>query len=144
VFGRRNGEAASPPNWSVRRVEQATQSLVCRVRFDPAVAAARASHAVLIWITVEFLQTRRAGQATDVEMARLDTVDETLADLAEDAGLFVATVTGSDVREYLVYARTSDAVDDLRHGLNAAIAPHRASVAVQEDPHWDSYRRLLG
>jgi Family of unknown function (DUF695) len=134
----------SAPVWSVVRLEQAQQSLTCRVRTDPGIEAARGSHQVLIWITVSFLHTRGAGLPTADEVTSLDEVEQHLTSLLADRGLLVATVSGADVREYVVYADTTAWSDELRHDLNVAIAPHIASAVVQEDAHWASYRRLLG
>lgn len=125
-------------------LEQAQQTLTCRVRTDPAIEAARASHAMLIWITVSFLHTRRAGLPTSEEITSLEQVEEHLTALLTGRGLLVATVSGANVREYVIYADTAAWSDELRHDLNAVIAPHIASAVVQEDPHWASYRRLVG
>ncbi len=135
---------SSEPRWVSERIEQAGQTLVCWIRTDSAVDAARASLHTLLWVTLPFLDTARSGQPTASEVTSLADVELQLQRVIGDRGMLVASVSGSDVREYLVYAQDSTWVDDLRHGLAESIAPHSVDVMVQEDPDWAGYRKYGG
>ncbi len=144
MFGRRKSKPAGAPVWAVERIEQATETLTCRIRTDPAVAHARPSHRTLLWVTVPFLDTRSTGLPTADEAAGLDEVEGELERLVGDRGMLVVSVTGADVREYLIYTENGAWVDDLRRELADAIAPHSADVMVQEDRAWAGYRKYGG
>ncbi|MGB8651704.1 MAG: DUF695 domain-containing protein [Mycobacteriales bacterium] len=123
-------------DWVTLRA-QGTDGRPVVVLVDRAVAttAPYADHPTQVAVAVPFGPTAD-GQPGDADTARLRELEQQLVDAAAGHGRLVAVMTLDGVREWVLYARSTDWADPF---VQAGI-----SVLVGDDPTWAGLAELTG
>jgi hypothetical protein len=81
------------------------------------------------------------GQPGEEEAASLGRFeDEVLVPLCHERAVLVLTVTAAGLCEYVLYAHSTEWVDEFAEQVKERWPHHEVTCRVRRDPRWDGYR----
>ncbi|MGA9585407.1 MAG: DUF695 domain-containing protein [Terracidiphilus sp.] len=97
-------------------------------------------------IAVPLTDTDRQGFPTPNETETLTRIENDICEVFEPnrESLFVATTTIPGVREFILYTRNPDSVQQkFDNDLLARVFTHKVHIKIEPDKDWHGYSRLL-
>ena len=137
-------QAAAAPIWQVTEGQHNGRPMATRFNAAFRQVTGRDSYSVEIGVVVTLNQPDHRGLPLPPEVAQLDAIEDRLVSGAAGRAVLAAVISGSGVREYVMYSRYRDWIDEFEQSVRAEVFDHDIQVLVHPDPDWGIYRRLLG
>lgn len=99
-----------------------------------------------VCIAVPVIDIDQDGFPTGNETEELTRIEDDICEILEAnrEPLFVATVTIPGLREFVLYTRNPDSVQQkFDNDVLARVFTHKIHVKIQPDPDWNIYNKLL-
>ena len=97
-------------------------------------------------LAVPMVDTTRAGFPNSGEVEQLNRIENDICEVFEPnrESILVASTTIPGIREYILYTRNPDSVQQkFDNELLARVFTHRVHLKLQPDKNWDAYHKLL-
>ena len=97
-------------------------------------------------IAVPLVDTNRQGDPSASEIETLTRIENDICEVFEPdrESIFVATVTITGVREFVLYTKNPEAVQQkFDNDLLARVFTHRTHLKIQPDKDWQIYNKLF-
>jgi hypothetical protein len=97
-----------------------------------------------VGIAVPLLHPEPSGLPASTELHDLDFIEDAICELLETDGesLFVAVITTSGMREFVLYTRSPEQVKRKFEELRNKVKSHEIQLMIQPDKDWQVYARL--
>lgn len=105
-----------------------------------------AGYSQYVSLAVPMTDTTRAGFPNPGEVEELNRIENDICEILEQnrESIFVATTTIPGIREFILYARNPDSVQQkFDNDILARVFTHRIHLKMQPDPGWSHYHKLL-
>ena len=97
-----------------------------------------------VGIAVRLICPEPSGLPSSTECRDLDAIEDAICDLLEAGAesLFVAVITTSGMREFVLYTRSPEQVKQKFEELRSRVKSHEIQLMIQPDKDWKVYARL--
>lgn len=105
-----------------------------------------AGYSQYVSLAVPMTDTTRDGFPTPGEVEELNRIENDICEILEQnrESIFVATTTIPGIREFILYTRSPDSVQQkFDNDVLARVFTHRIHLKMQPDPGWSLYHKLL-
>lgn len=137
-------QVAAKPVWQTIEGQHNGRPMVTRFNAGFRKASGRDAYNVEIGVVVTLNHPDPLGLPSAPEITQLDTIEDRLVSGAAGRAVLAAVISGSGVREYVMYSRYREWIAAFEHALRTEVFKHDIQVLIHPDPDWGIYRRVLG
>lgn len=106
--------------------------------------APNSSYPYQVGIATSIKTTDHDGFPSSEENQRLNQIEDMIIDqfTSDDSAIFAGTITGGDIKEFVLYAKNPDEARSNFNKLQQAVSDYQLQLNVKEDQKWNTFKTL--